>query len=196
MIKFVSGAVVSVEENIVVLDVSGFGMEIICSREALSLCELGKKVTLPTYLAVSESGPSLFGFGDDFEREFFLMLKNVKGMGARTAISILRWLSARELIEIIAEKNLEKLEKVPGVGRKTAERICFELKDKTKKLFTGKEGTYERSDKLMLVRLALKELNFSEGEIDRAIGSLQTNAKIYEESEEMLLQKALKVLSE
>ncbi|HOM97239.1 Holliday junction branch migration protein RuvA [Acetomicrobium sp.] len=197
MIRFISGVVVDVKGNVVVLNVAGFGLEVTCSREALSLCKVGERVTLPIYLSVSESGPSLFGFGNDGEREFFLLLINVKGMGAKTAISVLRWLSAREMIEIIRERNLEKLKKVPGIGRKTAERICFELKDKVKGYPASSEeaGWSKLNDKLQVVRLALKELYFSDMEIDRAIKYLESLSDGVERSEERLLHEALKILS-
>ena len=185
-----------VKGNVVVLNVAGFGLEVTCSREALSLCRVGERVTLSVYLSVSESGPSLFGFGDYGEREFFLLLINVKGMGAKTAISVLRWLSAREMIEIIQERNLEKLKEVPGIGRKTAERICFELKDKVKGCLASEEiGWSKLNDKLQVVRLALKELYFSEVEIDRAIKYLESLSDGVERSEERLLHEALKILS-
>jgi len=195
MINFISGLVVRVKENVIVLDVAGIGLEVTCSREALSLCKEGEKVTLPAYLYVSESGPSLFGFGDHWEREFFLILKNVKGMGPKTAISILRWSSAPELVKIILDQDIGRLEKVPGVGRKTAERICFELKDKVKKIFAGKSDMPEADGKLQVVRLALRELNFSDGEINKAITSLRDNQQIEGQSEEKLIQEALRALN-
>ncbi len=194
MIRFISGLIVNIRENLVVIDVAGVGLEVTCSREALSLCRVGDKVTLPVYLHISESGPLLFGFGDYSERECFLMLKNVKGMGARTAISILRWLSAPELLKIIQDQNPERLERVPGIGHKTAERICFELKDKVKKVFAGETDLPEANDKLQVIRLALKELNFSDGDINKAIGILEKSQDIACQSEEKLLQQALRAL--
>ena len=185
-----------VKGNVVVLNVAGFGLEVTCSREALSLCKVGERVTLSVYLSVSESGPSLFALAM-MGKENFLLLINVKGMGAKTAISVLRWLSAREMIEIIRERNLEKLKKVTGIGRKTAERICFELKDKVKGYPASSEeaGWSKLNDKLQVVRLALKELYFSDMEIDRAIKYLESLSDGVERSEERLLHEALKILS-
>jgi holliday junction DNA helicase RuvA len=95
-----------------------------------NLPQNGERVTLFTHLVVREDAHLLFGFGSDGERRAFRQLLKVNGIGARTALSVLSGLSVGELAQAIAEQATGRLTRVPGIGKKTAERLLLELKDK------------------------------------------------------------------
>jgi Holliday junction DNA helicase RuvA len=96
------------------------------------LPELGNEVTLLTHFIVREDAQLLFGFGSNRERQTFRQLIKVNGIGAKVALSILSGISFNELIKAIIEQDSGLLTKIPGIGKKTAERLTLELKDKFK----------------------------------------------------------------
>ena len=115
-------------EEGVILDVNGLGFDILCSGSALRLCEEKEVVRLTTYLQITDNGASLFGFSCEQERNIFLKLITVKGVGGRVGLAILRSLNPSQVIRAVATSDLDTFLQVPGVGKKTAERLCFELK--------------------------------------------------------------------
>ncbi|MDY6399993.1 MAG: Holliday junction branch migration protein RuvA [Synergistales bacterium] len=129
MIRSLSGKVLDILDNIIILDVNGIGFEIFCSRSVLSSCEIGKAKTITTSLQISEAGAVIYGFTSEREREFFLRLTSVKGVGGRTAIAILSELSIDDVVNAISSADVNAFMRVPGIGKKTAERLCFELKN-------------------------------------------------------------------
>lgn len=129
MIRSLSGTVSDIFENLVILDVNGIGFEIICSRSILSSCVIGKNIKIVTCLQFSEAGAVVYGFSSEREREFFLRLTSVKGVGGRTAIAILSELSLESVVEAVSSADVRAFMRVPGIGKKTAERLCFELKN-------------------------------------------------------------------
>ena len=129
MIRSLNGKVLDILENIIILDVNGIGFEILCSRSVLSSCEISKEMTITTSLQISESGAVIYGFASEREREFFLRLTSVKGVGGRTAIAILSELSIDDVVNAISSADVNAFMRVPGIGKKTAERLCFELKN-------------------------------------------------------------------
>ena len=129
MIRSLTGKVSDIFENIVILDVNGIGFEIICSRSVLSSCEDGKEIKIITCPQFSEAGAVIYGFASEQERGFFLRLTGVKGVGGRTAIAILSELSIENVINAISSADVNAFMRVPGIGKKTAERLCFELKN-------------------------------------------------------------------
>ena len=115
----------------VVIDVHGVGYEIdVPMSTFFNLPGLGEKTTLLTHFVVREDGQFLFGFGSEAERFAFRQLVKISGIGARTALSVLSGLSVNELAEAIARQEVGRLTKVPGIGKKTAERLLLELKGK------------------------------------------------------------------
>ena len=86
-------------------------------------------MTITTNLQISEAGAVIYGFASEREREFFLRLTSVKGVGGRTAISILSELSIDDVVNAISSADVNAFMRVPGIGKKTAERLCFELKN-------------------------------------------------------------------
>jgi Holliday junction DNA helicase RuvA len=117
----------------ILLDCHGVGYEIeVPMTTFYELPELGNEVTLLTHFIVREDAQLLFGFGSNRERQTFRQLIKVNGIGAKVALSILSGISFNELIKAIIEQDSGLLTKIPGIGKKTAERLTLELKDKFK----------------------------------------------------------------
>lgn len=130
MISFLVGIVEEKYENSVILDVNGVGYELCVSSNTLSTLPLGENVKILTYMAVREDGVSLFGFSSKEERDLFYKLITVSGIGPKMAISILSGLSLSDITIAIIKSDIKLLSTIKGLGKKTAERICVELKDK------------------------------------------------------------------
>lgn len=138
MISFLVGVIEEKRENLLVIDVNGIGFELNVSNNTLvSLPYQGESAKIYTYMAVREDGVSLFGFSTIEERELFYKLITVNGVGPKMAISILSGLSISDLTVAIANEDTKLLSKIKGLGKKTAERICLELKDKITALAFG-----------------------------------------------------------
>lgn len=131
MISFLIGIIEEKQENMLVLNVNGVGYELNVSANTLSSLPMeGETVKILTHMAVREDGVYLFGFSSKEERELFFKLISVSGIGPKMAISILSGLSLSDLVMAIINQDHKLLSKIKGLGKKTAERICLELKDK------------------------------------------------------------------
>ena len=133
MIGYLRGKVLSLRPESVILDVNGVGYEVVCSGAAfskLSGVRTGEEGEVYTYLQVSEQGVALFGFADLREKELFLRLTSVQGVGAKLAIAALSSMRPADLTEAIYTADVKRLTAVKGLGKKTAERIVLELHGK------------------------------------------------------------------
>lgn len=131
MISFIIGTLEEKSENGVVINCNGMGYEIQTSTATLSTLPLaGEECKIYTYLQVKEDGISLFGFTTVDERELFYKLISVSGVGPKMAITILSGMNISDLIVSILKEDTMALSRIKGLGKKTAERICLELKDK------------------------------------------------------------------
>lgn len=131
MIAFLRGEVAARGAGWVEVDVGGIGFHLTISSQAASaLPAPGESVRLPTALAVREDGATLFGFRDEAERAAFAALNSVAGVGAKLAIAVLSRLNPESLARALAAEDVSALCAVPGVGRKTAQRLILELKDR------------------------------------------------------------------
>lgn len=133
MIGYLRGRVLSLQPEYILLDVNGVGYEVICSGAAfanLSGVKKGEEGEVYTYLQVSEQGVALYGFSDLKEKELFLRLTSVQGVGAKLAIAALSSLRPADLAEAIYTADVKRLTAVKGLGKKTAERIVLELHGK------------------------------------------------------------------
>ena len=113
-----------------IIEVNGLGYEAYCSGGAFRKITVGELVELYTYLQVKEDGVTLFAFGSPKEKELFLKLVSVSGVGPKMGISILTGLTDTELVEAIASADVKRLSAVKGLGKKTAEKIVLELHGK------------------------------------------------------------------
>ncbi len=132
MIAFLIGTIEYKNENTLILDVNGVGYELAISNNTLmTLPNVGETIKILTYLQVSENtGVTLYGFGSDEEKTLFLKLVTVSGIGPKIAIGILSGMKLSDLIVAIINEDANSLSKIKGLGKKGAERICLELKDK------------------------------------------------------------------
>lgn len=138
MIAFLSGKLIEKTANAVIIDVGGVGYEVTIPLSTFyELGEIGDEVSLRIFTYVREDALQLFGFKTIRERELYLKLISVQGVGAKSGITMLSGMSADEIIAAIRTDNLAKLTAIPGVGRKTAERLVIELRDKVAELAAG-----------------------------------------------------------
>jgi len=138
MIAFVSGKFVTKLPSQVIVDVNGVGYELQISLNTYSAITNSESGKLYTYLHITENAHTLYGFFDAAERELFLQLISVSGVGASTARVMLSGLKPNEIIKAIVQNDTKLLESIKGIGRKTAERIVLELKDKLGRQQTDK----------------------------------------------------------
>ncbi len=130
MIAQLTGTVTQVGPTSVVIDVGGIGILALCGPATTAGLRLGERATLATSLVVREDSLTLYGFATSDEREFFELLQTATGVGPKLAQAALSVLTPDDLRQSIATENLVQLMKVPGVGRKGAQRLVIELKDK------------------------------------------------------------------
>ena len=131
MIAYLSGKLFSKQANTIIVDVGGVGYEVSIPLSTFyELGEEGADVQLHIYTLVREDAFQLFGFRTTRERELYLKLISVQGIGAKSGISMLSGMSADEIVTAIRTDNLARLTSIPGVGKKTAERLVIELRDK------------------------------------------------------------------
>jgi Holliday junction DNA helicase RuvA len=174
MIASIRGEVLAIIDNSVVIDVGGVGISTLVVERTLQTLSIGAKATLHTSLMVREDSLTLFGFEDTQERDLFVLLQTVTGIGPRVAQSILNTLTVSELRNAIGNESAAALEKVSGLGKKGAARIILELKDKVsgvnQRITTGDTG-WQSS-----ISAALSGLGFTGREIDQAISSVAVTA--------------------
>ncbi|PZS27579.1 MAG: Holliday junction branch migration protein RuvA [Pseudonocardiales bacterium] len=130
MIASVRGTVVAVGPDGAVVEVGGVGMAVSCSPGTLARLRVGEAARLATSLVVREDSLTLYGFAEDDERSLFELLQTANGVGPKLAQTMLAVYPPRELRRAIATSDLAALTKVPGIGRKGAERIALELRDR------------------------------------------------------------------
>jgi len=174
MIASIRGEVLAIIDNSVVIDVGGVGISTLVVERTLQTLSIGSKATLHTSLMVREDSLTLFGFEDTQERDLFVLLQTVTGIGPRVAQSILNTLTASDLRNAIGNESAGALEKVSGLGKKGAARIILELKDKVSgvshRSASGDSG-WQSS-----ISAALSGLGFTGREIDQAISSVSITA--------------------
>lgn len=130
MIAYLKGRALQITAETAIIEVGGIGYEAYCSGGAFRKIVVGETVELYTYLQVKEDGVTLFAFGSMKEKELFLKLTSVSGVGPKLAISVLTGLSADELVQAIYAADVKRLSAVKGLGKKTAEKIVLELHGK------------------------------------------------------------------
>jgi Holliday junction DNA helicase RuvA len=135
MIAFLSGKLLEKDANSVIVDVGGVGYEVIIPLSTFfELGDVGSDVNLRIYTYVREDSLQLFGFKTTRERDLYLKLISVQGIGAKSGIAMLSGMSADEIVAAIRTEDLARLTSIPGVGKKTAERLVIELRDKVSDL--------------------------------------------------------------
>lgn len=130
MFNYVKGEVTDILENAVVVESAGIGYELAVSAFTLADCAIGRTVKLFAYLQVREDGVTLFGFSTKEEKNMFVNLTSVSGVGCKMAQTILSGMDCKNLAAAISSADTRQLTKVKGLGKKTAERIVLELQEK------------------------------------------------------------------
>jgi Holliday junction DNA helicase RuvA len=203
MIAYLSGKLLAKHANSVILDVNGVGYEVTIPLSTFyELEENGSDISLRIYTHVREDTLQLFGFKTARERELFLQLITVSGIGPKLGITLLSGMSADDLVGAIRTNNLARLNSIPGIGKKTAERLVIELRDKILKLsspeleeeFAAKEETATTADTVYEDALsALVNLGYQ-----KAVAEKTLRAAIQEgtaNTVEALLKRSLQLLA-
>ncbi len=173
MIGRLSGMLVEKNPPQILLDVAGVAYEVDVPMSTFyNLPNLGDKVVLFTHLVVREDAHLLFGFGSENERRAFRQLIKISGVGARTALSVLSGLSVAELAQAVAMQETGRLTRIPGIGKKTAERLLLELKDKLGVEVTTAVGVHRAAPVASDVLHALLALGYSDKEATHAVKQL------------------------
>ncbi|MBT9461667.1 MAG: Holliday junction branch migration protein RuvA [Rugosibacter sp.] len=195
MIGRITGTLIEKNPPAVVVDVHGLGYEIDVPMSTFyNLPATGEKVSLFTHLAIREDGHFLYGFGTMDERAAFRQLLKVSGIGARTALSVLSGMSVTELAQAISLQEAGRIIKVPGIGKKTAERLLLELRDKLPKTMAAgsvKVGAGETAmDATADILNALLALGYNEREALGAMKNIPAETSVSDG-----IRQALKLLS-
>lgn len=190
MIGRLTGILLEKHPPQILLDVQGVAYEIDVPMSTFyQLPATGQRVALHTQLIVREDAHLLFGFSTDGERQAFRQLVRISGVGARTALAVLSGMTVDELHQAVAAQDGARFIKVPGIGRKTAERLLLELRDKLQPgaAMPGvSEGASARNDALN----GLLALGYSEKEASAALGKLASDLTVAE-----AIRQALRLLS-
>ena len=197
MYSYIIGKVISKSKNILILENNNIGYEIYMTEIALSELNIGEDAKIYTYYNVTQDNISLFGFKNLEEKKMFENLISVSKIGAKTAIGILSSISTAELAISIITNDINRLSKLPGIGKKTAQRLVLEVIDKVKTeeiIFTeeeqkSNENYLNTTEKEKDVIEALKVLGYNIKEIESVIKTLDIKS-----STEDMITQALKIL--
>lgn len=197
MIGCLIGEVFALEAPTVLLNVNGVGYEIDTPLSTFCQLQKGQKVTLWTHLVVREDAQQLYGFSDAQEKVIFRTLLKVNGVGPKMALGILSTLSVELLIHTIEHDDINTLIKVPGVGKKTAERLMIELRDRFKALAHSTGSTtntaaaqiqFMANSPVAEAEAALQSLGYKPAEAQKAVAAVKAD---YTESAD-IIRAALK----
>jgi Holliday junction DNA helicase RuvA len=193
MIASVSGEVLVRRPDHVVIEAGGVGYRLAVSAETLkSVPARGRKATLHAHLLARDDTLSLYGFASEEERDLFLQLTSVSGVGPKVALAVLSGASPRELLRAIATGDAKRFRAVPGVGKRTAERIIVELRERIAEALEESEliPTAAEDDPRSLARDGLLNLGYSPVEAERLLAAAEG------ESAEELIGAALRRAAE
>jgi Holliday junction DNA helicase RuvA len=130
MFEYLNGIVSDIGEDYAVVDINGVGFKCTCSQNTIKNLNIGKVYKIFTIVGIRDDSIMVYGFSNKQEMGLFKSLLTVSGVGPKAALSLLSSLRANEITLAVATKNYKELTKAPGIGKKTAERIILELKDK------------------------------------------------------------------
>ena len=194
MIGFLRGKLVSKQPPHLMLEVAGVGYEVDAPMSTFyNLPAVGEDLFLYTHLVVREDAHILFGFGTEREQQMFRELLKVSGIGPKLALSILSGINVDELLVCVASADADSLVRIPGVGRKTAERLLIEMRDRIKSfgevsslpVLTGAQGNAGKQGEAFSALLAL---GYKPPEISRLFKAIDPNISSVEE----IIRHALK----
>jgi Holliday junction DNA helicase RuvA len=192
MIGRLKGMLVSKQPPWLVIDVGGIGYELEAPMSTIfDLPESGKEVTLFTHYAVKEDTVALYGFLREQERALFRTLQKVSGIGAKTSLAVLSGVSTDEFARLVQTGDIASLTRIPGIGKKTAERIVVELRDRVDGIalaMPSASGAAVPKDPLAEASVALQQLGYKPAEVARLV----KEAAAPGDTAESIIRKALK----
>lgn len=193
MIGRLKGVLVSKQPPWLLLDVNGVGYELEAPMSTFyDLPEIGREVVLCTHYAVKEDSVALYGFLREAERALFRTVQKVSGIGAKIALAILSGASVEEFSRLVQSGDIAALTRIPGIGKKTAERIIVELRDRVDGLGGGVPGVSlvgaVPADPVSEASVALQQLGYKPAEVSRLV----KDAAAPGDSAEAIIRKALR----
>jgi len=173
MIGYLSGNIIQIKPTQVLLDVNGVGYQINISISTFEKISDSKNVSLFIHTNVRQDAINLYGFFSQEEKEMFELLISISGIGPKLALSILSGISVDDLSDSISKGNLDRLISIPGVGRKTAERIVLELKSKISEFETVFSSKFDYSIRQQAIA-ALVTLGYNQKNSEKVVRDLLT----------------------
>lgn len=190
MIARLNGTLIEKSPPQVIVDCNGVGYEVEVPMSTFyNLPEIGNKIQLLIHFVVREDAQLLYGFGSEQEKSTFKQLLKVNGIGAKSALSILSGVSIDDLVEAVSRQEVGMLTRVPGIGKKTAERLLLELKDKFAVTGSTTTTTLPKSASYDVLN-ALIALGYNEREASAAVKLLPKEVSVADG-----IKQALKILS-
>ncbi len=191
MFEYLNGIISDLGEDFAVVDINGVGFKCTCSQNTIKSLNPGKVSKVFTIVGVRDDSINVYGFYNKQEMGIFKLLNTVSGVGPKAALSLLSNLKVNELNMAIATKNYKELTKAPGIGKKTAERIILELKDKLSYEDSSEFTSSDTGDDVIQTIQALTSLGYSYGEASTAFSKIEDKNKPID----VLIKEALKQLS-
>ena len=192
MIGYLTGKIISSKPTQILLDVNGVGYEIRISINTFERISGKDSVSLFIYTNVKEDSITLFGFYSEAEKEMFELLISINGVGPKSALSLLSGISTDDLRHAIITSNIERMIAVPGIGRKTAERLILELKNKVRDI--KEEGMISAKPSIQKEAvLALTSLGYNVAPSEKAVNKILS--ELPDGSLEELIKRSLKELN-
>jgi len=199
MLTYIHAKLIEAQPQHVVVQVMGLGIQVLIPASLyFELPSEGEEIVLYTTLQVKEDGPTLYGFRNAAERDFFEILRGVSGIGPKAALSVLGHLSLNELYKALKNEDYQSLTSIPGIGVKTARRIVYELREKVEEqkididALEPAVGAGENIDNWSDVQEALLTLGYTSQEVNRAKKNLSHKL---DSSVDLLFKEALNFLS-
>lgn len=193
MIGRLKGILLSKQPPWLMIDVNGVGYELEAPLSTIfDLPEVGREVVLCTHYAVKEDSVALYGFLREAERSLFRSVQKVSGIGAKIALAVLSGASTDEFARLVQTGDIAALTRIPGIGKKTAERIVVELRDRLGALgdagFVSAMGGAVAKDPISEASIALQSLGYKPAEVTRLVRDVAAK----EDSAEDIIRKALR----
>ena len=198
MIAYLRGRVIEKQPNRMIVDVAGVGYDVAVPLSTYYTAgETGSEITLRIHTHVREDQLALYGFATPLELAVFERLIGVSGIGPKLALAVLSGIEPRELVGAIQRADIARLTRIPGVGKKTAERISMELRDRLPKALESAGGgvpmPHEGDERRADLASALGNLGYDHRAVDKALDTVLQDAA--DASFELHLRAALKILS-
>lgn len=191
--EYIKGRVVKIKDDYVIIDNGGIGYRVFTSRYSINNMDIGDTLTMYLDLNLREDGIYLYGFTSEEELKIFNMLRLVSKIGPKVALNILSTLTPNEIKSAIYNNDIDSFVKVPGIGKKTANRIVLELKDRIKgeDIISGIVAQDKDEDNLQIAIEGMMSLGYTKGEVLKVVKDLD----ISQMDAEQIMREALKRFS-